>query len=53
MSKAARAIQALEKAKIAFTVHGNDYEPDADKIGMQAAEALGEAPQRVLKTLMA
>jgi Cys-tRNA(Pro)/Cys-tRNA(Cys) deacylase len=34
-------------------VHSYDYDPDADKIGMQAAEALGEAPQRVLKTLMA
>jgi Cys-tRNA(Pro)/Cys-tRNA(Cys) deacylase len=53
MSKATRATQALEKAGVAFTVHSYDYDPDADKIGMQAAEALGEAPQRVLKTLMA
>ena len=53
MSKATRATQALEKAGIAFTVHSYEYNPDADKIGMQAAEALGEAPQRVLKTLMA
>jgi Cys-tRNA(Pro)/Cys-tRNA(Cys) deacylase len=43
----------LEQAGVAFTVHSYDYDPDADKIGMQAAEALGEAPQRVLKTLMA
>ena len=35
------------------SVHSYDYDPDADKIGMQAAEALGEAPQRVLKTLIA
>ena len=34
-------------------VHSYDYDPDADKIGMQAAEALGEAPRRVLKTLIA
>jgi Cys-tRNA(Pro)/Cys-tRNA(Cys) deacylase len=53
VSKATRATQALEKAGVAFTVHTYDYDPDADKIGMQAAEALGEAPQRVLKTLMA
>jgi Cys-tRNA(Pro)/Cys-tRNA(Cys) deacylase len=53
VSKATRATAALEKAGVAFTVHSYDYDPDADKIGMQAAEALGEASQRVLKTLMA
>jgi len=53
MSKATRATKMLEQAKIAFTVHSYDYDPDADRIGIQAAEALGEAPERVLKTLMA
>ena len=53
MSKATRATAMLEKSGIAFTVHSYDYDPHADKIGMQAAEALGEAPQRVLKSLMA
>jgi Cys-tRNA(Pro)/Cys-tRNA(Cys) deacylase len=53
MSKATRATRMLEAAKIAFTVHSYDYDPDADAIGMQAAEALGEPPARVLKTLMA
>jgi len=43
----------LEKAGIAFTVHTYDYDPGADRIGLQAAEALGEPPARVLKTLMA
>ena len=52
MAKATRATAALEKAGVAFTVHGYDYDPDADRIGMQAAEALGEPPARVLKTLM-
>jgi Cys-tRNA(Pro)/Cys-tRNA(Cys) deacylase len=52
MAKATRATAALEKAGAAFTVHTYDYDPDADRIGMQAAEALGEPPQRVLKTLM-
>ena len=53
MSKATRATKMLEQACIAFTVHSYDYDPDADSIGMQAAEALGELPARVLKTLMA
>lgn len=53
MSKATRATRALEQAKIAFTVHSYDYDPDADRIGIQAAEALGETADRVLKTLMA
>lgn len=52
MSKATRATKMLEQAGIAFTVHGYDYDPDADHIGLQAAEALGEAPDKVLKTLM-
>lgn len=43
----------LAKAGIAFTVHAYDYDPDAGSIGLQAAEALGESPARVLKTLMA
>ncbi|NLS26672.1 Cys-tRNA(Pro)/Cys-tRNA(Cys) deacylase YbaK [Sphingomonas sp. S2M10] len=53
MSKATRATRMLEAAGIAFTVHGYDYDPDADAIGLQAAEALDEPPARVLKTLMA
>jgi Cys-tRNA(Pro)/Cys-tRNA(Cys) deacylase len=53
MSKVTRATRMLERARVAFTVHSYDYDPDADKIGMQAAAALGEAPQCVLKTLMA
>src|ERR1700761_3663069 len=53
MSKTTRATQALEQAGVAFTVHSYDYDPDAPRIGLQAAEALGEDPARVLKTLMA
>ncbi len=53
MSKATRATRMLEKAGIAFTVHLYAYDPNADRIGMQAATALGEPPERVLKTLMA
>ncbi len=53
MSKTTRATQALTKAGVAFTLHAYDYDPNAERIGLQAAEALGEPPQRVLKTLMA
>lgn len=53
MSKVTRATQALENAGLAFSVCSYDYDPDADSIGLQAAAALGEAPRRVLKTLMA
>jgi len=53
MTKATRATQKLAQAGIAFTVHSYDYDPDVDSIGLQAAEALGEAPEKVLKTLMA
>lgn len=52
MAKATRATAALQKAAVDFTVHRYDYDPDADRIGMQAAEALGEPPVCVLKTLM-
>lgn len=53
MSKTTRATQALSKAGVSFTVHTYDYDPTADRVGIQAAEALGEDPSRVLKTLMA
>jgi hypothetical protein len=43
----------LEQAGIRFTPHSYEYQPDADRIGLQAAEALHERPERVLKTLMA
>ncbi|MGV1682621.1 Cys-tRNA(Pro) deacylase [Sphingopyxis sp. NJF-3] len=52
MSRATRATRTLEQAGIAFTVHSYDYDPSAERVGLQAAEALGEAPERVLKTLM-
>ncbi len=53
MSKKTRATDLLEKAGIAFSVHAYGYDPDAERVGLQAAEALGESPERVLKTLMA
>lgn len=53
MSKTTRATQMLAKAGIAFTTVSYDYDPNAERIGLQAAEAIGEPPHLVLKTLMA
>ncbi|WP_413710801.1 Cys-tRNA(Pro) deacylase [Rhizobium sp. Rhizsp82] len=53
MSKTTRATQVLAKSGVQFTVHTYDYDPNAERVGLQAAEALGEEPHRVLKTLMA
>jgi Cys-tRNA(Pro)/Cys-tRNA(Cys) deacylase len=53
MSKSTRATLALAKAGAEFEVLTYDYDPDADRIGIQAAEALGVSPAIVLKTLMA
>ena len=53
MSKVTRATKMLEQAGIAFTTHSYDYDGNADRIGLQAAEAIGEDPARVLKSLMA
>lgn len=53
MSRVTRATKMLEAAGVAFTVHAYDYDGDAERIGMQAADALGEEPARVLKSLMA
>ena len=53
MSKTTRATLALNKVGVKFTLHSYDYNPDAEHIGIQAAEATGIEPRRVLKTLMA
>jgi Cys-tRNA(Pro)/Cys-tRNA(Cys) deacylase len=53
MARGTPATTALQKAGVAFTLHEYDYDPNAPKIGMQAADALGIEPARLLKTLMA
>src|ERR1700676_3572253 len=53
MSRPPRATQALASLGVKFTLHTYDYDPDADRIGLQAAQALGVEPRRMLKTLMA
>lgn len=52
-TKTTRATQALDRLGIRYSLHAYEYDPDAPRIGLQAAEALGVAPSRVLKTLMA
>ncbi len=53
MSKTTPATQFLIKAGIAFDLHPYDYDPDAPRVGLQAAEALGVDPAQTFKTLMA
>lgn len=53
MSKTTPATKALEKLGVKFVLHSYVYDSNADSIGLQAAEALGVAPSRMLKTLMA
>ncbi len=38
---------------MAFTTVSYEYDPNAERIGLQAAESIGEPPHLVLKTLMA
>jgi Cys-tRNA(Pro)/Cys-tRNA(Cys) deacylase len=52
MSKTTPATLALDRAGVAYSLATYDYDPDAGRVGLQAAEALGVAPSQVLKTLM-
>jgi Cys-tRNA(Pro)/Cys-tRNA(Cys) deacylase len=53
MAKTTKATLALQAAGVPFTLHTYVYDPGSERVGLQAAEALGEPPSRVLKTLMA
>ena len=53
MSKTTPATLALRKLGCAFKLHTYVYDSSAESTGLQAAEALGVDPGRVLKTLMA
>ena len=53
MSKTTRATLALDEAAVLYTVQSYDYDPNAEQIGVQAAESLGVPAAIVLKTLMA
>lgn len=52
MSKSTRATLALTQAGVTFTTQEYAYDPHAQHIGLQAAEAIGVSPDLVLKTLM-
>lgn len=52
MSRTTPATLALDRAGVAYSLASYDYDPDAARIGLQAAEALGAPPGEVLKTLM-
>ena len=46
------AIAAAERAGIEHRVHEYEHDPRAESYGLEAAEKLGLAPERVLKTLV-
>ena len=47
------ATVALTRAGIEFTVHPYEHDPRAESYGLEAAEALGLAPEHVFKTISA
>jgi Cys-tRNA(Pro)/Cys-tRNA(Cys) deacylase len=53
MSHTTQGTLALDKLDIAYDLHPYAYDPDAPRVGLQAAEALGIDPAQLFKTLMA
>jgi Cys-tRNA(Pro)/Cys-tRNA(Cys) deacylase len=47
------ATTLLTRAKVAFRLHAYRHSPDAESYGAEAAAALGVAPERIFKTLIA
>jgi Cys-tRNA(Pro)/Cys-tRNA(Cys) deacylase len=52
MAKGTPATVAAARAGVPFELFEYEYDPDADRVGLAAAEALGEPPSRVWKTLL-
>ena len=52
MASSTPATRMLERAGVRFALHVYDYDPDADKIGLHAAQSLGVSAQAMLKTLI-
>lgn len=52
MAKKTPATMAMEKSGKPFALLEYEYDPNAQSIGLQAAEALGLPPSQVFKTLM-
>ncbi len=53
MSKTTPGTLFLTKLGVAFDLHPYPYDPEAPRVGLQAAEALGVDPAQTFKTLMA
>ncbi|PRX49072.1 Cys-tRNA(Pro)/Cys-tRNA(Cys) deacylase [Prauserella shujinwangii] len=51
--KGTPATALLAKRKVEHSLHTYDHDPRHDSYGLEAAEALGVAPERVFKTLVA
>ncbi|GAA1348901.1 Cys-tRNA(Pro) deacylase [Saccharothrix algeriensis] len=47
------ATALLDKQKVAHLLHSYEHDPRHESYGLEAAEALGIAPERVFKTLVA
>jgi Cys-tRNA(Pro)/Cys-tRNA(Cys) deacylase len=52
VSRTTPATLALDRAGVAYDLATYAYDPGADRVGLQAAEALGAPPAEVLKTLI-
>lgn len=46
------ATAALDAAGVPYTAHPYEHDPSASSYGLEAADVLGIAPERVFKTLM-
>jgi Cys-tRNA(Pro)/Cys-tRNA(Cys) deacylase len=53
MRRTTPATLTLDRSGVTYELVAYAYDPDAAKTGLQAAEAMGAAPETVLKTLMA
>jgi Cys-tRNA(Pro)/Cys-tRNA(Cys) deacylase len=53
MPRSTRATLLLSNLGVKFALYNYAYDPGAERIGLQAASALGVEARRVLKTLMA
>ena len=52
VSRATPATLALDRAGVRYVLASYDYDPKGERVGLQAAQALGAPPGEVLKTLM-
>ena len=53
MSHTTQGTLLLDRLGIAYTLHPYEYDPDAPRVGLHAAESLGIDPGQTFKTLMA